>query len=375
MNAIRQKSIRGLWVESLGPRPALSAPDSVRALIAYAASHEISDIYLQVYREGRTWFSSVHAGQEYYQSARSPAFEPLREAVTLAHDAGIRLHAWLNVFNLGLNQSAPILRQLGTEALLADNRGVSLDRYTDSGAPPDSRAQYFMLDAVKLWLDPSMPEVKRYILSIVEDALSAAPEIDGIHLDFFRFPYLLPMQPSSRISCGYEFGYGNGTRNRFMEAHNQPNAFIRDQHGDLRLAGDEVSLQFDRWRREAVTAYLPAIRAQLAKPQVLSVACLAWADRAFFTSFQNWRSWLLDGLVDQVCLMAYTADDELFNHLIRQACAFQTEMGSVIAGLGAYLHKEHAQTKRQQHSAVRLGARGWLLFSYENIRRMETGVT
>jgi uncharacterized lipoprotein YddW (UPF0748 family) len=204
----------------------------------------------------------------------------------------------------------------------------------------------------------------------VAELLQAYPELSGVHLDFFRYPYLLPMKPSSRIRVGSEFGYGTDSLQRFAKECGIDDAFERDAHGALHPRSDEISLRWDSWRREQIERYLPGIRERLSAGQKLSVACLAWSDRAYLTSYQNWRRWLERGMLDVACLMAYSADDELFSYLVRQAAAFQSDRAALIAGIGAYLLRNVAQLQRQLEIAHECGAAGSVLFSYENVKRL-----
>lgn len=363
-----QKSIKGIWLESLGANCAISNPTQLIAALEFAKAQGFSDVFLQIYREGRAWFPSRVAGQEHLTQALGNGFNPLDFALQQATRLGLRLHGWFNIFNLGLNRGAKILAQHGERILLSDNLGVSLSRYSENGTPPDSRAGTFVLDAPNLWLDPSSPEVREYVFQVVSEALAAAPDLAGVHFDFFRYPYFLPIQPSSRISCGYELGYGEESRKRFESDCDCSDAFAEDERGALRPRSAELSLKFDQWRRGLLTSYLEAAR-QIAGSRALSVACLAWPERAYFTAFQNWRAWLEGNLLDQACLMAYTADDEHFRHLIKQAVAFQGEKAAVLAGIGTYLHSDEKQTAAQCEEALRLGAVGSVVFSYENLRK------
>jgi uncharacterized lipoprotein YddW (UPF0748 family) len=357
-------------MESLGATPALASPETIATAIDFAKKAGISDLYLQVYREGRAWFPSKVAGQEFLEKARSPKFDPLTLAIDYAKKSGIRVHAWINAFNLGLNANAKILQDRGRDLLLTDNIGTRIDAFSDEGVPPDSRGEYFCLDAPKLWLDPSDSRVREYLRILVGELFAAYPELSGLHLDFFRYPYFLPMQPSSRIGCGFEFGYGEAARAAFERETTNSAAFIEDKRGALRPKNQEVSLQWDQWRRRGIGDYLPLFRSVIGKKRVLSSAVLAWPERAYFTAYQNWRTWLAEEMLDDACLMAYTGDDELFSHLIRQACAFQKGRSSVVAGVGVYLLKDSEQLNRQKEIAKECGAKGEIIFSYENLRKL-----
>src|SRR5262249_4831158 len=156
--------------------------------------------------------------------------------------------------------------------LLTDNRGLRIDAYSDAGAPPDARSEYFSLDTPKLWLDPASSNVHRHLCGLAADLLDAYPALSGLHLDFFRYPYLLPMQPSSRSRCCFEFGYGEESRAKFEE-HRGGNGCFESVGGALRPSSDAVSLHWDCWRRAQIEKYLVSFRELLKPAQQLSVAC------------------------------------------------------------------------------------------------------
>lgn len=360
--------VRGIWVESIGSSPALSTVAGLNEIFQQAKAFSTTDLYLQVYREGRSWYQSCLAGQEFYQACFRSGFEPLEEAFALAAKHSIRLHAWLNTFNLGLNNSARFLIEAGgSSELLTDNRGTRIDAYSDSGS--SSAGDIFVLDAPKLWLDPASPRVRSYVRDVVSELIGRYPQFSGIHFDFFRYPYLLPMQPSSRIGVGFEFGYGESSLAAFRQECGIETGFHKDHSGALRPINDECSLAWDRWRRGRLDGYLEDTREIIGEDRALSVACLTWSDRAYHTAFQNWRKWLSTGMVNQACLMTYTSDDELFSYLVTQACAFQNPTASVIAGIGSYLLRDGFQLQNQMQCAKLAGARGEVLFSFENLKK------
>jgi peptidoglycan/xylan/chitin deacetylase (PgdA/CDA1 family) len=87
--------------------------------------------------------------------------------------AGIRVHAWLPVFR------DPVLAQLRPEWAMVDQSGVPS---TD-------------------WLSPSHPEVRAYVAAMIRSLLSNY-EIDGLHVDYVRYP-------------GLEYDYGTIAISKF----------------------------------------------------------------------------------------------------------------------------------------------------------------
>lgn len=357
---------QGIWVEVVGPQTPLDTREGVSEALKHFADLKVTDIYLQVYREGKAWFHSSYAE---FAVPQDPSFDPLRSMLEGAKAQGMRVHAWVNVFNLHTNKEASVLKQLGEGVLLVDNSGQSVMRYGLGGQAPGKRSAYFQLDTPKLWLDPSNPLVEQYLEALVTDLVSRYPELDGVHLDFFRYPFLIPLRPHSGIPLGFDLGYTTHAIASFSEDRTLQQPFVKDSRGNLQPRDRDIAKEWDAWRRERLERYLHKFRAVIRPDQELSVAVVAWADRAYFNALQNWRKWLSDDLVDKVCLMSYTQDDEVFTQVLRQALPFRGKSSRISMGIGAYLFYRPESVFKQVKLAEDLGSDGVVLFSYRNLRK------
>jgi len=341
----------GLWVLAEGSERVLESPEKIAALIERAEALGASDLFVQVHRGGRSWFASTHADDSPWRAlhARDPnAAAPLSDLIARAHARGIRVHAWFNCLSLANNREPPILRTVGREAIAVDRKGRSLLDYPNGNVPPPDRA-YLELETPGLWLDPAVPGVVEALAATVDDLVRAAPDLDGLHLDYIRYPFTLPITPGSRFAVGLDFGYGEIARARFAE-----------QNGSF-APGDA----WDGFRRERVRELVAALRARIPKTWQLSAAVLAYADRAYLTALQDWRGWLDEGLLDFAVAMAYTRDDRLLRY---QTHALHGGIGGdrVWLGLGAWLFADEPARIRAQIAVAReVSPPGVALFSYD----------
>ncbi|MFP6890335.1 MAG: family 10 glycosylhydrolase [Nitrospinota bacterium] len=360
----------GLWVQAEGSQRTLDSVGKIRSLVAQARRSGVTDIYAQVYRSGRAWFPTRLADDSPSQRAGG---DPLGYLLALAKRKGrakraIRVHAWINSFALARNREAPILKELGHEAVLRDQYGRSLLEYPRSGKPPWAKG--FGLGTPGIFLDPANLAVRRRLAAIVSELLRRYPALSGIHLDFIRYPYALPISPGSRFSPRLDFGYGKESMARF-----------RAETGRLPpTAGAAVSRRdyeaWDHWRRrqvsETVREARGAIRA-LRPGARLSAAVLPWAERAYLSAFQDWRGWLGEGLLDKVLVMNYSRDSRLAAQISRSSIAARRAEDKsfnqlIIIGLGAWLFTGRpAGIWRQWRDARRAGADGVALFSYDQM--------
>jgi uncharacterized lipoprotein YddW (UPF0748 family) len=352
---------RALWVLAEGHQRVLEHPERVPDLLEVARLLEASDLFVQVYRGGRAWFDSRHADATPFRDARAAAgYDPLADLLRRAHAAGLRVHAWVNVLSLARNRDAPLLRALGREVVLVDRHGRSLLDYPDLKVPAP-HGLYYRMGTPGVYLDPGASGLAALLAETFEELLVRYPELDGLHLDYIRYPDVLPFVPGSRFGVGLDFGYGEQTRARF-----------RRETGVEAPTGNATrnANRWDDWRREKLTEVVAAIaaRARATRPEIaLSAAVWTYADRSYLTLGQDWRRWLEDGLLDFAVPMAYTRDDRLFRYQA-EAFANMPRAERVWIGMGTWLFAEQPERAIAQiHLAREAGIAGEALFSYDSI--------
>jgi len=348
-----------LWVLAEGSERTLESPEKIALLVERAAQLRASDLFVQVYRAGRSWFASTHADDAPFRAIRAAhpaAPEPLADLIARAHARGIRVHAWFNCLALAQNRDAPIVQQLGRDAVLVDRAGRSLLDYPEGNVPPPDGA-WLELETPGYWLDPALPGVVEYLAATVEDLAREAPDLDGLHLDYIRYPYALPMTPGSRFR-GLDFGYGESAKARFAA-----------ENGSFEL-GDK----WDDFRRARVGELVARLRASMPSKWKLSAAVLAYADRAYLIALQDWRGWLEDGRLDFAVAMAYTRDDRLLRYQTR-ALRFGVGGERLWVGLGAWLVADDPARIAQQVALARaVQPAGVALFSYDALAAKPTAL-
>jgi uncharacterized lipoprotein YddW (UPF0748 family) len=338
---------RGLWVLCEGSRRVLEHPEQIPALIADARRLGVSDLFVQVYRGGRAWFDSSYADAAPYRALRESAgADTLAQLITQAHEEDLRVHAWVNVLSLASNRD--------------DRWGRSLLDYPGLDVPPPDR-RYYRMGTPAVWLDPAAPGVADRLVATFAELLTRYPELDGLHLDYIRYPDVLPFVPGSRFGVGLDFGYGPATRARF-----------RAETGLEAPFGDSLANAnaWDAWRRDQLTALVVALRsaARTVLDDIeLSAAVWSWADRAYLSQGQDWRRWLEDGLLEFAVPMAYTPDDRMLRY---QAESYAGLAGAdrIWVGLGTWLFAKRPERALEQIRIARAaGAAGDALFSWDAI--------
>ena len=118
---------QGLWVPCEGSVRVLDDPARIPRLIADARALGSTDLFVQVYRGGRSWFDSAIADATPHRSVRDRhGVDALAQLLDAAHASGLRVHAWINALSLSENRGAALLARLGPDAVHVDRRGGSV---------------------------------------------------------------------------------------------------------------------------------------------------------------------------------------------------------------------------------------------------------
>jgi uncharacterized lipoprotein YddW (UPF0748 family) len=360
-----QDEVRALWVV----RTTLTSPSAIAAMVKEAKNGGFNTLLVQVRGRGDAYFQ---AGIEPRPAslAAQPAFDPLATTITAAHAAGLRVHAWINVNLIASAAELPAAREhviyrhpewLMVPRALADEL-ATVDPHSPGYVGRLARYTRNQSAEVEgLYLSPVSPESAAYTTSVVRD-IANRYEIDGVHLDYIRYPTS-------------DFDYSRDTLSAFRLLVSRDLGVPELSRYDARAAAGEPLIYTqafpDRWRgfRTArLTSLLTALRGAVksAKPEALvSVAVVPDPREATTHRLQDWRGWLDAGLVDVICPMAYTTDATVF---AAQIAGAKQAAGShpLWAGIGAYrLSSEQIVDNTQ--TARRLGAGGVILFSYDSL--------
>jgi len=360
---LHAQDFRALWVDCEGQNRTLWSKATMVEMLDDAKRIGCTDVIVQVYRGNRSWFDSKLADTTPWREIKeAQGIDCLALLIDEAHKRHLKLHAWFNVFRITRNTEAPMLKKLGRTIAIMDNHGRSVLDYR-SFRVPNPAGRYYELSDETLMLDPGNLEVHAYQLAVIKEVLKTYPDIDGVHLDFLRYPSVLPFPPGSRFSGVLDFGYNPATIERFRkETGLNPRTMERNRAN---------CQKWDDFRRENVTRFIRSVRALIddsGQQKKLSAAGVAFADRAYLSFFQDWRGWCADGLVDFVVTMNYTDDRRLARYISRAAATVEGPAPAYV-GLQAFIKPLDADAILAQIAdAQDAGATGLCLFSYDTIR-------
>ena len=339
----RLSEMRGIWAECEGVNATFSSRAGIEEMFTRLEKAKVNTVFMQVYRGNKAWYRSGIANAGPYRAFYDKEKVcPLRLAIDMAHARGMQLHAWVNVFRVWGGKDAEIIRKLGKGAMTRDRSGRSILDYP-KGALPDSG----------YWLEPGDPDARGHVLRIVQEILDRYPDIDGIHLDYVRYPF----DEKGKT----DFGYWRRSVAAFKKSS------VVDP---ARCAGAKRAL-WDGWRRDQVTLFVAgAKRLTAARGKLLSVAIVPDEKKCRETTFQDWRRWLSEGLVDFVVPMNYSERRELVRKRSAEVLSAAGTGARVAMGLGAYKMLDSLAALAAQIRDCRgMGALGVVLFSYDNMTR------
>lgn len=287
--AAKKYEVRGVWLTTIGgldwphsyaqsERSALKQRRELCLLLDKLQKANINTVLLQTRIRATTIFPSSLEPWDGCLSGfpgRSPGYDALRFAVDECHKRGMELHAWVVVMPVGkwnaigcqrlLKKYPKAIRKIGTEG----------------------------------FMNPERPETVAYMARFCRE-ITDNYDVDGIHLDYIRYPETWPIKVSTEQGCA------NITR------------IVR-----------AVS--------NAVKGSKPWVKVSCSPIGKYDDLPLHWSHgwNARTRTCQDAQAWLRDGIVDELFPMMYFRDEQFFPFALdwrEQSC------GRIVSvGLGVYM--------------------------------------
>ncbi|HFE53759.1 MAG TPA: hypothetical protein ENK07_09950, partial [Bacteroidetes bacterium] len=271
---------------------------------------------------------------------RDPGWDPLAYAVRIAHQRGIELHAWVNVFTMWRGNSPPPH---------TDPEHIYHLHYPD-WVCYDADRHPMKLNRSYIFVSPANLEAREHIIQVCLDIISRY-DVDGIHFDYIRYP-------------GQDYSYDPVSLSRFRDPAENPQG-----------------LSWAAWQREQVSAFVREFytRAMEIRPEVkVSAAVIgkykaAWSGwDAYNVVYQDPKAWAREGTIDFICPMIYWPigpdSPAPFERYVRQWEVDDPAPRPVLPGIAAYRYGGNLREIRAEIDTCRaLGTAGQVMFSYESL--------
>jgi uncharacterized lipoprotein YddW (UPF0748 family) len=277
------EELRGMWVCPWE----MNSPAAVERVIAAAEQYNFNALFVEVrYRGDALYVPNKRTAEFPNPEPRSPHlagtpadFDPLEELVVRGHAADLQVHAWVTTFVVQNRKTPtppghPVVEH--AEWLSQNGRGERWDPWGMA------------------WLEPALPEVQTYLADVFLDIV-ANYDVDGLHLDYVRYP-------------SPDFG-------------RHPRAIELYQKETGHTLADAAA--FASWRRSRIGDFVQHLYERVAavRPSCRLTAAV-FASRtgtAYNSCLQDWTSWLEEGSVDAVLPMAYSRDAAVVRRYIEDA--------------------------------------------------------
>ncbi len=247
------------------------------------------------------YFETINAGYPIYpsrlveQNPQVKGWDPLAVAVDEAHKQGVELHAWVWAFAVGNTRHNKILGQpdsfpgpilskpeLASEALRGRNGEMILPE------------QY------EYWLSPASPKAREFLSSLYAEIVHNYP-VDGLQLDYIRYPFQKPNTP---------MGFEPFAANRFTA----------ETGLSLSDLNDYTLKAWDAWKAFQVTTFVRELsyRLKSINPEIkLSAAVFPLARHGRMLMIQqDWETWVRNGWIDTLNPMAYSRSARSLERLV-----------------------------------------------------------
>jgi uncharacterized lipoprotein YddW (UPF0748 family) len=246
------KSFRAAWVATVAnidwpSKKGLTAEqqaDEINAIVKRAEQVGLNALILQVRPSADAIYpSALEPWSEFLSGTQGlapqcakppcPSWDPLLHWITVAHAAGIQIHAWFNPYRAGHPQE----RSPKAANHVSKNLGVAVQSYGEF-----------------LWLDPGQTAASEHSLAVIRDVLNRYA-IDGVHIDDYFYPYPISAAPADaqdvsslgNIDFPDDLSWqlyviGGGTLNKADWRRNNVNQFVERLYKMIQTIKPKVQL-------------------------------------------------------------------------------------------------------------------------------------
>ncbi|MDO9578326.1 MAG: family 10 glycosylhydrolase [Candidatus Cloacimonadales bacterium] len=327
--------IKALWV----PIWEINRAGKIDTLFLDIEDQEFDQLLVQVRYRGDAAYipnkrdASFPNPEKKYFGISDSTFDPLEYIIDKAEEREIEVHAWFTTFII----TGHDLTKLDSSHVFFTHPEWITSQFTSQ--PMDYQ------EDMGAFLDPGIPEVQDYTLNVILDVV-ANYAIDGIHLDYIRYP-------------GTYFGFNELAKKTFK-------AEVKYQDAN----------SWQQWKLDQVTRFVAKV-SQSAKeisPEIrVSAAVFSDADEAHEKYSQDWMFWLDKGYIDEAYTMSYTTSTKRLEQDLTFLKNYKLN-DKIVIGLRAWENGNSypaGKIKEKIKVIGKLDYAGFALFSYSGIKQAE----
>lgn len=317
--------------------------DAVRATVERMKEMNINALYLETWYNGR--FAGFSENPLIAHTTANGDYDVLEGFVRIGHENGIEVHAWVENFFIGTVEA---LEQANTALSKHFEGRWTVDR-------TGKNTYFYSVSSTNfIFMNPYDPEVRSFLVDFYREIVTKY-DVDGIHLDYIRFP---------------ELNYG---KDDFGYNEDIVSAWQKQQGTDVdpeTLTSGALYDSFVLFRQEIINSFVGEVSGMLrkTKPSVsLSAAVYPLPDVYKKTIFQDCRNWVENGYMDELFSMTYGED----NRYVSENAAMYAKMAGdncfYTTGISAFGETTSGNFALQMTETVAAGADGVAIFALANI--------
>jgi uncharacterized lipoprotein YddW (UPF0748 family) len=290
--------IRSLWILPWS----ITSPQKIDDIIADAVNANQTELLVEVRYRSDALYTTNRLSSKYNNPEpksyilNGSSFDPLEYAINAGHANNLTVQAWVVVFNATPLDSSHLSKNY------IYNNHQDWITYTKQQQRMKGSEQF------GFFIDPGIPEVQNYLLSVFSDIAEGYPDLDGLHLDYIRYP-------------SSDLGF-------------HPTSVAR-YHEQLKST---PNLTWNQWRMQMISGFVQRVYHQVKSINpdlMLTAAVFANYSDAIVGYAQAWEDWLEGGYIDRVYPMAYEKKAVNFTrHIKRMESMPRTK--DIVIGLRAW---------------------------------------
>jgi len=307
--------------------------ESLRNIFKNLKEKKLNTVYFQVRSNGTVLYNSKIEPFSPYLTGTTgvpTSYDPLKYAIELGKEFNLEVHAWVNMIRCFSGSN---------ETFLKHPKHIR-------NAHPDWTVRVMDENGnLSYWLNPGYYRAQDYLVDILYE-ISNNYDVDGIHLDFFRYP----------------------NKNFEDEKH-------FEKYG--------LNISLEDWRRNNLTTILRKFNKKV-KPKnpLLKIGATPIGIRknlkgangweGYSSVFQDTETWLNEELVDYLAPQIYwDIEKNPKFEVLAKDWVNKSNNKNIILGLAAYKKSVEPEVNKMIEISRNIGAAGISFFRYENISSID----
>jgi len=306
--------------------------NDIESEMANIETCNMNAVLFQIRGEADAFYISEHEPWSRLLGNKYPGYDPLAVAIYEAHSRGMELHAYVNAMPVWGSSSLPVSPD---HIYNAHPEWIMTDELGDPMEYPFSYGYAF--------ISPGIPQAAQHINKVIMD-IATNYDVDGIHLDYIRYPYPTHSHDDSSLA-----------------------RFARDYPG---CTPETHPGEWDAFRRTLISEVVEATYDSVtALKDWVKISAAVWGVFAYGYNdyFQDSHGWLEDGIIDFTAPMIYTASISSFQSRLHDH-AVNKYGRHVYAGIGTYYSGMTPETMVDEIEIARdEGVEGQVMFSASDL--------